>query len=159
MPRRIRPFHKARADRKDPRFQHDSITALINVVMVDGKKHTASGIVYAGIENAAAQLKKEPVAVYEQALENIMPLVEVKAKRVGGANYQVPTEIPTARRHALALRWLVQAARKRKGGTMGDHLKQELLDAYNNTGSVVKKKEEVHKMAEANKALAHFSKF
>jgi small subunit ribosomal protein S7 len=157
MPRRNTIFPTR--DYHDPRYHNADIGKLINAIMISGKKETALNIVYGAMDVAAAKLKKDQIEVFNQILENITPVVEVKARRIGGANYQVPTEIKPRRRLSLALRWLVQTARTRPGKPMTDKLALEMIDAYNNTGAVVKKKEETHKMAEANKALAHFSKF
>jgi len=124
--------------------------------MLDGKKGIAQGIVYDAFNKMSAKLGQEPLEIFNQAINNIMPMVEVKARRVGGANYQVPIEIRAERRQTLAIRWLVAAARKRSERDMCDKLAGELMDAYNNTGSAVKKKEDTHRMAEANRAFAHY---
>lgn len=157
MPRRNINF-KARTY-QDPRYGNLEIGKLINKIMQGGNKQTSIDIVYGALDIAAKKLSKDHVEVFNQMLENIMPVVEVKARRIGGANYQVPTEIKPGRRLALALRWLTEIARGKTGKPMVDRLAAEIIDGYNNTGAVVKKKEETHKMAEANKALAHFSKF
>jgi small subunit ribosomal protein S7 len=159
MPRRTRALIRHGQDKLDPKFGRNNVNALINKVMLNGKKHVAMRLVYSAIDKAAAKLKKDQIEVFDQVMDNIMPMVEVRAKRIGGANYQVPTEIPAHRRNALALRWLVDSARARKGQSMEEKLAVEMVDAYNNTGTVVKKKEETHRMAEANRALAHYSKF
>ena len=140
----------------DPVYNDKVVTKLINQVMLDGKKGIAQGIVYDAFSAAAAKVGQEPMEMFNTALANIMPLVEVKARRVGGANYQVPIEIRAERRQTLAIRWLVTAARKRSERNMCDRLAAELTDAFNNTGNAVKKKEDTHRMAEANKAFAHF---
>lgn len=140
----------------DPVYNDKVVTKLINQVMLDGKKGIAQGIVYNAFTAAAEKVGQEPKEMFVQALNNIMPLVEVKARRVGGANYQVPIEIRAERRQTLAIRWLVAAARKRGERLMSDRLAAELVDACNNTGSAVKKKEDMHRMAEANKAFAHY---
>ena len=140
----------------DPVYNDKVITKLINQVMLDGKKGIAQGIVYEAFTSAAEKTGQEPMEMFNQALNNIMPMVEVKARRVGGANYQVPIEIRAERRQTLAIRWLVIAARKRGEREMSARLAGELVDAFNNTGSAVKKKEDTHRMAEANKAFAHF---
>ena len=124
--------------------------------MLDGKKGIAQGIVYDAFEKMSAKLGQEAMEIFNQAINNIMPMVEVKARRVGGANYQVPIEIRAERRQTLAIRWLVAAARKRSERDMCDKLAGELMDAYNNTGAAVKKKEDTHRMAEANRAFAHY---
>ncbi len=140
----------------DPMYNDKVVTKLINQVMLDGKKGIAQGIVYDAFATASAKVGAEPKEMFVQALNNIMPMVEVKARRIGGANYQVPIEIRADRRQTLAIRWLVNAARKRGERNMCDRLAGELVDAFNNTGSAVKKKEETHRMAEANKAFAHY---
>ena len=140
----------------DPVYSDKVVTKLINQVMLDGKKGTAQGIVYEAFVAAGEKVGQEPIEMFKQALNNIMPMVEVKARRVGGANYQVPIEIRAERRQTLAIRWLVIAARKRSEREMALRLTGELVDAFNNTGSAVKKKEDTHRMAEANKAFAHY---
>ena len=140
----------------DPVYNDKVVTKLINQVMLDGKKGVAQSIVYDAFAVAAEKVGQDAKEMFNQALANIMPLVEVKARRVGGANYQVPIEIRAERRQTLAIRWLVIAARKRGERNMSDRLAGELVDAFNNTGSAVKKKEDTHRMAEANKAFAHF---
>ncbi len=140
----------------DPVYSDKVVTKLINQVMLDGKKGIAQGIVYEAFDMAAEKVGQEAREMFTQALANIMPMVEVKARRVGGANYQVPIEIRAERRQTLAIRWLVIAARKRGERKMAERLAGELVDAFNNTGSAVKKKEDTHRMAEANKAFAHY---
>ena len=140
----------------DPVYSDKVVTKLINQVMQDGKKGIAQGIVYEAFTAAGEKVGTEPKEMFVQALGNIMPMVEVKARRVGGANYQVPIEIRAERRQTLAIRWLVAAARKRGEREMAQRLAAELVDAFNNTGSAVKKKEDTHRMAEANKAFAHY---
>ncbi len=140
----------------DPLYNSKVVTKLVNQVMYDGKKGIAQGIVYSAFEKMSAKLGKEPVEIFNQALSNVMPVLEVKARRVGGANYQVPIEIRPDRRQTLAIRWIVASARKRSDREMCDKLAQELMDAFNNTGGAVKKKEDMHRMAEANKAFAHY---
>ena len=140
----------------DPVYSDKVVTKLINQVMLDGKKGIAQGIVYDAFAQASEKLGQDAKEVFSQALNNIMPMVEVKARRVGGANYQVPIEIRAERRQTLAIRWLVAAARKRGEREMAQRLANELVDAFNNTGSAVKKKEDTHRMAEANKAFAHY---
>ena len=132
------------------------VTKLINQIMLDGEKSVAQKIVYDAFQTVSQKLGKEPMEVFTQALANVTPMVEVKARRVGGANYQVPVEIRPERRQTLAIRWLVQNTRKRSEREMSNKLAAELMDAYNNTGGSVKKKEDTHRMAEANKAFAHF---
>lgn len=140
----------------DPVYGDKVVAKLINQVMLDGKKGIAQGIVYDAFTAAAEKVGQEPMEMFAQALNNIMPMVEVKARRVGGANYQVPIEIRAERRQTLAIRWLVAAARKRSEREMSARLAAELVEAFNNSGNAVKKKEDTHRMAEANKAFAHY---
>jgi small subunit ribosomal protein S7 len=140
----------------DPKFGSELLAKFVNVVMVDGKKSTAEAIVYGALDIAAAKSKKPELEIFESALENIRPTVEVKSRRVGGSTYQVPCEVRQVRRNALAMRWLTEAARKRGEKSMAQRLAGEMLDAIENKGSAVKKREDVHRMAEANKAFAHF---
>ena len=140
----------------DPLYNNKIVTKLINNVMLDGKKGTAQKIVYGAFEIVAAKTGKDAIEVFEEALNNLMPALEVKARRIGGATYQVPVEVRPDRRQALALRWLTIFSRKRGEKTMQERLAGELMDAANNTGSAVKRKEDMHKMAEANKAFAHY---
>ena len=125
-------------------------------MMLDGKKATATRIIYEALDELKAKTEKDPLEVFLKALDNVKPMVEVKSRRVGGATYQVPIEIRESRREALAMRWIIDAARKRSGHGMAETLAAELLDAYNNTGTAFKKREDTHKMAEANKAFAHY---
>ncbi len=140
----------------DPVYHSQVLTKFINQVMLDGKKGTAESIVYGAFDIIKEKTSEDPNEVFNNAMKNVMPVLEVKARRVGGANYQVPIEVRTDRRQALAIRWLVSFARKRGGKTMQEKLAGELMDAANNTGGSVKKREDTHKMAEANKAFAHF---
>jgi len=140
----------------DPLYGSKVVTRLINNVMYDGKKGVAQKIVYGAFDIIKEKTGKDPLEAFEQALENIMPVLEVKARRVGGATYQVPIEVRPARRQTLGLRWLTNYARLRGERTMKERLANEILDAINNTGGAVKKKEDTHKMAEANKAFAHY---
>ena len=140
----------------DPLYGSTLVTKLINSIMLDGKKGVAQKVVYAAFDQIKEKTEKDPVEVFTQALENVMPSLEVKARRVGGANYQVPMEVRPARRQTLGLRWLTTYSRARSERTMAERLAGELMDAANNTGAAVKKREEVHKQAEANKAFAHF---
>ena len=140
----------------DPIFKSPIIPKLINSIMYDGKKGVASKIVYEAIEKIKSKTKEEPINVFNEAINNIRPTVEVRSRRVGGATYQVPVEVKSKRAQALALRWLVDASRKRKDKHMSDKMFNEIFDAYERKGSAVKKKEDVHKMAESNKAFAHF---
>ena len=140
----------------DPVYNSKIVTRLINSVMYDGKKGVAQKIVYDAFEIVKEKSGTEPMEMFEKALENIMPLLEVKARRVGGSTYQVPMEVRPERRETLGLRWLTAYSRKRSERTMCERLAAEIMDACNNQGSAVKKREEVHKMAEANKAFAHY---
>jgi small subunit ribosomal protein S7 len=140
----------------DPVYNSTMVTRLINKLMIDGKKGVAERIVYDAFETIREKSGKDPLEVFEAALKNIMPVLEVKARRVGGANYQVPIEVRPERRITLGIRWLVNYARLRGEKTMQEKLANEILDAANNTGASVKKREDTHKMAEANKAFAHY---
>ena len=140
----------------DPLYNNKIVTKLVNNIMLDGKKGVAQKIVYGAFERIAQKTDKDPVEVFETAMNNIMPVLEVKAKRIGGATYQVPIEVKPDRRQALALRWLTLFSRKRGEKTQEERLANELMDAANNTGAAVKRKEDMHKMAEANKAFAHY---
>ena len=140
----------------DPLYNSILVTKLTNSIMLDGKKGVAQKVVYGAFDQIKEKTEKDPIEVFNQAMENIMPSLEVKARRVGGATYQVPMEVRPARRTTLGLRWLTTYARSRSERTMAERLAGELMDAANNTGSAVKKREEVHKAAEANKAFAHF---
>ncbi len=140
----------------DPIYNDKVVTKLINNIMLDGKKGTAQGIVYKAFEQVAEKSGEDALEVFYKALNNIMPVLEVKSRRIGGANYQVPIEVRPERRQTLGLRWLTNYSRARGEKTMVDRLAKEILDASNNTGSSVKKREDVHKMAEANKAFAHY---
>ena len=154
MPRR--GFIPKRDVLPDPLYNNKIVTRLINNIMLDGKKGVAQKIVYDAFDVIGEKTGKDPVEVFTQALENIMPVLEVKARRVGGATYQVPMEVRPERRQTLGLRWLTQYSRARNEKTMSARLAGELLDANNNTGAAVKKREDTHKMAEANKAFAHY---
>ena len=140
----------------DPLYNNKVVTKLINNIMLDGKKGVAQKIVYGAFNRISEKTGKEALEVFEEAMNNIMPVLEVKARRIGGATYQVPIEVRTDRRQALGLRWLVTFSRKRGEKTMEERLANEILDAANNTGSAVKRKEDMHKMAEANKAFSHY---
>ena len=142
----------------DPVYKSKEVTKLINSVMLDGKKGVAQRIVYGAFDKVAEKTGKDPIEAFEEAMNNIMPVLEVKARRVGGATYQVPMEIRPDRRRTLGLRWLTLYSRKRGEKTMVDRLAGELMDAMNNTGGACKKKEETHKMAEANKAFSHYKR-
>ena len=140
----------------DPKYKSSIIPKLINSIMYDGKKTIAEKIIYDAIEKIKSKSKDEPLNVFNDAINNIRPTVEVRSRRVGGATYQVPVEVKSKRSQALALRWLVDASRKRKDKKMSDKIFNEIYDAYQNRGSAIKKKEDTHKMAESNKAFAHF---
>ncbi len=153
------PRRREVAQRKilpDPKFNSELLAKFINVVMVDGKKSIAESIVYGALDTVSQKSGKEHLALFEEALEHIRPNVEVKSRRVGGATYQVPVEVRPVRGNALAMRWLVEAARKRHEKTMALRLAGEMSDAVENKGTAVKKREDVHRMAEANKAFSHF---
>ena len=154
MPRR--GFIPKRDVLPDPVYNDKVVTRLINNIMLDGKKGTAQKIVYGAFEIIQEKTGKEPVEVFREAMDNIMPVLEVKARRVGGATYQVPMEVRPERRQTLGLRWLTAYSRARNERTMAERLAGEILDATNNLGSAVKKREDTHKMAEANKAFAHY---
>ena len=140
----------------DPKFGNKTLSKFINTVMLDGKKSVAEKIVYGALDRVSEKSKVQPIDLFEKALNNIRPMVEVKSRRVGGANYQVPVEVRASRSMALAMRWLVEASRKRGEKSMSQRLAGELLDAAENRGAAVKKREDTHRMAEANKAFAHF---
>lgn len=140
----------------DPIYNSKKVTKLINQIMLDGKKGAAEKAVYGAFDIIAEKTGKDALEVYEEALKNVMPVLEVKARRVGGANYQVPIEVRADRRQTLGIRWIVTFARKRGEKTITEKLANELMDAANNMGGAVKKKEDTHKMAEANKAFAHY---
>ena len=151
---------KRRAPKKiklvDPKYKSTIIPKLINSIMYDGKKTIAEKIIYQAIEKIKSKVKEEPLIVFNEAINNIRPTVEVKSRRVGGATYQIPMEVKADRARALAIRWVIDAARKRNGKNMKDKLYNEFLDASQNKGGAVKKREDTHKMADANKAFAHF---
>ena len=140
----------------DPKYKSTIIPKLINSIMYDGKKTIAEKIIYEAIDKIKSKSKDEPLNVFNDAINNIRPSVEVRSRRVGGATYQVPVEVKSKRSQALALRWLIDASRKRKDKKMSDRIFNEIYDAYQNKGSAIKKKEDTHKMAESNKAFAHF---
>ena len=154
MPRKKRNFK--REVLADPVYNNKIVTKLINNIMLDGKKGVAEKIVYGAFDRVAQETGKDALEVFDQAMNNIMPVLEVKAKRSGGATYQVPIEVKPERRQTLALRWITMFSRKRGEKTQEERLARELMDAANNTGASVKRKEDMHKMAEANKAFAHY---
>jgi len=140
----------------DSKYKSTIIPKLINSIMYDGKKTIAEKIVYDALEKIKSKTKDEPINIFNDAIKNVRPTVEVRSRRVGGATYQVPVEVKSKRSQALALRWLIDASRKRKDKKMSDKIFNEIYDAYQNRGSAIKKKEDMHKMAESNKAFAHF---
>ncbi|MGC1859321.1 MAG: 30S ribosomal protein S7 [Pseudolabrys sp.] len=140
----------------DPKFGNVVVSKFMNAIMYDGKKSVAEGIVYGALEMIEGKTKQNPLNVFQQALDNVMPSIEVRSRRVGGATYQVPVEVRTSRRQALGIRWIIAAARERNERTMTERLSSELLDASNNRGNAVKKREDTHKMAEANRAFSHY---
>jgi small subunit ribosomal protein S7 len=140
----------------DPKFGDQVVSKFMSCVMLDGKKSVAEGIVYGAMDIIEERVKQDPIGVFHEALDNVKPAIEVRSRRVGGATYQVPIEVRDERRQALAIRWLIDAARKRSENTMVERLSGELLDASNNRGSAVKKREDTHRMAEANKAFSHY---
>ena len=154
MPRKKRNFK--REVLADPVYNNKIVTKLINNIMLDGKKGVAEKIVYGAFDRVAQETGKDALEVFDQAMNNIMPVLEVKAKRIGGATYQVPIEVKPERRQTLALRWITMFSRKRGEKTQEERLARELMDAANNTGASVKRKEDMHKMAEANKAFAQY---
>ena len=154
MPRRRSP--EKRKILPDPKYKDIVVAKFMNNLMKDGKKSVAEKIVYGALDNIEAKLKTDPVKVFHEAIENVMPAIEVRSRRVGGATYQVPVEVRSDRRKALAIRWIISSARARSEDTMGDRLSSELIDASNNKGNSVKKREDTHKMAEANRAFAHY---
>jgi small subunit ribosomal protein S7 len=141
----------------DGRYNSLLVSKFINCLMYDGKKSVAEGIFYGSMKQIADKLKVDPLPVFEQGIENAKPLVEVRSKRIGGANYQVPVEVNRKRQQTLAIRWIIEAIRGRKGRPIAEKLAQELIDCYNKTGSTVQKRENTHRMAEANKAFSHFA--
>ncbi len=141
----------------DPRFGSMLAAKFINCLMYDGKKATAEAVFYDCMDQIADKTKTDPIQVFEQAMENAKPLVEVRSKRIGGANYQVPVEVNRKRQQTLAIRWILEAVRTRKGRPTAEKLAQELVDCYNKTGTTIQKRENTHRMAEANKAFAHFA--
>jgi small subunit ribosomal protein S7 len=140
----------------DAKYGDVVVAKFMNTIMYEGKKSVAEAIVYGALDGVESKVKTDPLVVFKQALENVAPAVEVRSRRVGGATYQVPVEVRTERRQALAIRWIIAAARDRNDRTMVDRLSSELLDASNNRGAAVKKREDTHRMAEANRAFAHY---
>lgn len=140
----------------DPKYGDIVLAKFMNSVMYDGKKSVAEGIVYGALDSIESKMKQNPVDTFHQALQNVMPAIEVRSRRVGGATYQVPVEVRQDRKQALAIRWIISAARGRNENTMVERLSGELMDAYNNRGVAVKKREDTHRMAEANRAFSHY---
>ncbi|MBI2607798.1 MAG: 30S ribosomal protein S7 [Candidatus Doudnabacteria bacterium] len=158
MPRKARSYkrHKVNADYK---YNNIKVAKFINYIMERGKKTVAARIVYDAFDIIADKLKSDPQAVFEQAVKNVSPILEVKGRRIGGANYQVPIEVMEPRKTTLAMRWIIEAAANKKGKRMAERLAEELMEAHNKLGVAIKKREDVHRMAEANKAFAHFARF
>lgn len=154
MSRRRRP--ERREILPDPKYGDKTITKFINYLMLDGRKSVAEKILYDAFDGITNKAKQDPVKVFKEALENVSPAIEVRSRRVGGATYQVPVEVRPERSLALSIRWLIAAARKRNENTMNERLCNELLDAFNKRGNAIKKREDTHKMADANKAFSHF---
>ncbi len=157
----MRGKHKTKKKILKPDVKYDSIlvSKFINKLMRNGKKESACKIVYASVDNLAQKTKKPALDAFEIVINNVKPLIEIKSKRIGGATYQVPVEVPSERAETLAMRWIIEAARNKKGKSMADKLSDELFSDYNKDGSAMKKRANVHKMAEANKAFAHFARF
>lgn len=151
-----RPLKKKRVWQPDLKYDSETLTRFINAVMLDGKKDTARAVVYAALDKVK-ESESDPLETFDTAIRNVSPLMEVRSRRVGGANYQVPREVPQARRLALAFRWIINGARSKKGRPMADKLAEEIILASKNEGDAIKKKEEMHRMADANKAFAHFA--
>ncbi|MDZ7671435.1 MAG: 30S ribosomal protein S7 [Halanaerobiales bacterium] len=153
-------MRKNRAERREVRpdsvYNSVLVNRFINKIMLDGKKSLAESLLYDAMDLLKEETGEEPITVLEEALSNVMPTLEVKSRRIGGSNYQVPVEVSDYRRRALAIRWIVQDARNRNERTMKERITKALLDAYNNSGGAVRKKEEIHRMAEANRAFAHY---
>jgi small subunit ribosomal protein S7 len=157
MPRRGKVQRRVPAP--DPRFNSELVSRVVNKVMQRGKKGLAERIVYGALDTIAERTGRNPIEVFEQALYNATPVVEVKPRRVGGATYQVPVQIEGERRRSLAIRWLLTSAKNRPGKSMSEKLANELLDAFNNTGATIKRREDTHRMAEANRAFSHYARF
>ncbi|OGE83541.1 MAG: 30S ribosomal protein S7 [Candidatus Doudnabacteria bacterium RIFCSPLOWO2_01_FULL_44_21] len=158
MPRKARSY-KRHPIHSDYKYNSIKIGKFINYIMERGKKTVASKIVYDAFDLIEKQTKSDPKAVFEQAVRNVSPILEVKGRRIGGANYQVPMEVQEPRKTTLGMKWIIDAARTKKGRPMAEKLATELTEAYNKTGAAIKKREDVHRMAEANKAFAHFARF
>lgn len=156
MPRKKRVYKNKKYLKPDPKFKNLTLSKFINYLMVDGKKSVAQKVVYESLELISEKTKNDPLLVFDTALRNVMPVLEVKARRVGGANYQIAQEVRPERRETLAMRWLRSSARNRSGKGMPEKLAAELIDASNKEGGAMKKREEVHRMAESNRAFSHF---
>jgi small subunit ribosomal protein S7 len=158
MPRKATSYKKHLV-RADVKYNSVKVAKFINYIMERGKKTVAAGIVYDSFDIIQDKMKADPKAVFEQAIRNVCPILEVKGRRIGGANYQVPMEVQEPRKTSLGMKWIIDAARAKKGRPMAIKLAEEFMDAYNKLGAAIKKREDVHKMAEANKAFAHFARF
>ena len=158
MPRKKRVYKNRKYLKPDPKFGNLMLSKFINHIMVDGKKSTAQRVVYDAMEIISEKTKNDPLVVFDTAFRNVAPVLEVKAKRVGGANYQIAQEVRPERRETLAMRWLRDASRKRSDNSMAEKLANELIDASHKEGGAIKKREEVHRMAEANRAFSHFAR-
>lgn len=156
MPRKKRVYKNKKYLKPDPKHGNLTLSKFINYMMLDGKKSTAQRVVYGALEIISEETKNDPLVVFDTAMRNVAPILEVKARRVGGANYQIAQEVRPARRETLAMRWLRDAARSRGGHTMAEKLAAELIDASKKEGGAIKKREDVHRMAEANRAFSHF---
>ena len=158
MPRKATSYKKHPVS-PDYKYNNIKISKFINYIMERGKKSVAQSIVYGAFDIIEGKMKADPKGVFDQAIKNVSPILEVKGRRIGGANYQVPIEVQEPRKTTLGMRWIIAAARSKKGRPMAQKLADELMEAYNKTGAAIKKREDVHKMAEANKAFAHFARF
>lgn len=157
MPRKKRVYRNKKYLKPDPKFSNLILAKFTNYLMKDGKKSTAQRIVYTALEQVSDKTKNDPLSVFHAAMQNVAPVLEVKARRVGGANYQIAQEVRPERRETLAMRWIRDAARARSGKTMAEKLAAELIDASNKEGGAIKKREDVHRMAESNRAFSHFA--
>jgi small subunit ribosomal protein S7 len=158
MPRKARSYDKHPVD-ADHKYNSVKVAKFINYVMTRGKKTVATKVVYDALTKIETEMKADPKTVFEQAVRNVTPILEVKGRRIGGANYQVPMEVQEPRKTTLGMKWIIDAARSKKGRPMAEKLATELMEAYNKQGAAIKKREDVHRMAEANKAFAHFARF
>jgi small subunit ribosomal protein S7 len=158
MPRKARSYHRHPVT-ADHKYNSVKVSKFINYIMERGKKTVATKVVYGAFDIVEKEMKADPKSVFEQAVRNVSPILEVKGRRIGGANYQVPMEVQEPRKTTLGMKWIINAARDKKGKPMAQKLAAELMEAYNKMGAAIKKREDVHKMAEANKAFAHFARF